>query len=181
MSRAIDDLLHEHEAILSALNLLAGINRKLETASPVDPGDLTAFVGFLKEFADKCHHGKEEGLLFPAMAEAGVPQAGGPLGVMLREHEEGRRWIAAMSAAIEPRLDATAFVQAAQGYTELLQAHIGKENQVLFPMAERVLSPAHLDSLFQAFEEHESKVIGHGRHEELHGLLESLKNKYVAG
>ena len=181
MSRAIEDLLHDHEAILSALNLLANINRKLETASPVDPGDLSAFVGFLKEFADKCHHGKEEGLLFPAMAEAGVPQAGGPLGVMLREHEEGRRWIAAMSAAIEPQLDATAFIRAAQGYTELLGAHIGKENQVLFPMAERVLSPARLESLYQAFEDHESKMIGQGRHEELHELLESLKNKYVAG
>ena len=181
MSRAIEDLLHEHEAILSALTILANINRKLQTASPVDPGDLSAFVGFLKEFADKCHHGKEEGLLFPAMAEAGVPQAGGPLGVMLREHEEGRRWIAAMSAAIEPQLDATAFIRAAQGYTQLLQAHIGKENLVLFPMAERVLSPARLESLYQAFEDHESKMIGQGRHEELHELLESLKTKYVAG
>jgi hemerythrin-like domain-containing protein len=181
MSRAIEDLLQDHAAILSALNLLAQINRKLATAGPVDPGDLSAFVGFLKEFADTCHHGKEEGLLFPAMAEAGVPQAGGPLGVMLYEHEQGRRWIAAMSAAIEPQLDATAFIRAAEGYTELLQAHIGKENQVLFPIAERVLSPERLESLYQAFEDHESKVIGQGRHQELHELLESLNKKYGPG
>jgi hemerythrin-like domain-containing protein len=181
MSRAIEDLLQDHEAILSALNLLASINHKLETAAPVDPGDLSAFVGFLKEFADTCHHGKEEGLLFPAMAEAGVPQAGGPLGVMLHEHEQGRRWIAAMSAAVEPQLDASAFVRAAQGYTALLQAHIGKENQVLFPIAERVLSPERLESLYRAFQDHESRTLGHGRHEALHQLLESLNNKYAAG
>lgn len=59
MSRAIEDLLHDHEAILSALNLLANINRKLETASPVDAGDLSAFVGFLKEFADNATTAKK--------------------------------------------------------------------------------------------------------------------------
>lgn len=86
-----------------------------------------------------------------------------------------------MSAAIEPQLDVTGFIRAGRGYLELLQAHIGKENQVLFPVAERVLSPARLESLYQAFEDHESKMIGQGRHEELHELLESLKNKYAAG
>lgn len=180
MSRAIDDLLHEHEAILFALKILTNINRKLEAASQVDSADLSAFVGFLKEFADKCHHGKEEGLLFPALAASGVPEAGSSLGVLLKEHEEGRRWIAGMSAAIAPVLDAAAFIRAAQSYTELLRAHIDKENEVMFPIAERVLSPEHLESLYEAFEEYESKVIGQGRHEELHALLKSLKSKYAA-
>jgi hemerythrin-like domain-containing protein len=178
MSRAIEDLLHEHEAISFALKILASINQKLETASPVDSADLSAFIGFLKEFVDKCHHGKEEGLLFPALAAAGVQEAGGPLGVLLKDHEEGRRWIADMSAAIEPVLNADAFIRASRGYTELLRAHIGKENDVLFPMAERVLSPERLEALYDAFEEHEAKVIGQGRHEELHSLLKSLKSKY---
>ena len=180
MSRAIEDLLHEHEAILFALKILANINRRLETASPVDSADLSAFVGFLQEFADKCHHGKEEGLLFPALADSGVQEVADPLGVLLQEHEEGRRWMAAMSAAIGPVVDAAAFIRAAQGYAALLQSHIGKENNVLFPMAERVLSPERLESLCEAFEKHESQVIGQGRHEELHALLKSLKSKYAA-
>lgn len=180
MSRAIEDLLHEHEAILFALKILASINRKLEAASPVDATDLSAFVGFLKEFADKCHHGKEEGLLFPALATAGVQQVAGPVDMLRKEHEEGRRWIAEMSAALEPVLNAAAFTRAARGYTELLRTHIGKENEVLFPMAERVLSPERLESLYEAFEQHESRVIGPGRHEELHALLKSLKGRYPA-
>lgn len=180
MSRAIEDLLHEHEAILFALKILASISRKLEGPIQVDPADLTAFVGFLKEFADKCHHGKEEGLLFPALAAADVQEAGEALAGLLREHEEGRKWIAEMSAAIDPVLNPAAFIHAAQGYTELLRSHIEKENNELFPMAERVLSPERLESLYEAFEEHESKVIGQGRHEELHALLKSLRSKYAA-
>lgn len=180
MSRAIEDLLHEHEVIEFALKILTNMTGKLESSSQVDPADLTAFIDFLKEFADKCHHGKEEGLLFPALVTADVQEAGAPLAELLREHEEGREWIAAMSAAIDPVLNRDAFIRAAQGYTELLRSHIEKENHVLFPMAERVLSPELLESLYKAFEEHESKVIGQGRHEELHDLLKSLRRKYVA-
>jgi hemerythrin-like domain-containing protein len=37
-------------------------------------------MGFLKEFADKRHHGKEEGILFPALVEADIPEKGGHIG-----------------------------------------------------------------------------------------------------
>ena len=173
-------MLHEHEAILFALKILSNINRKLETATSVGSTDLSDFVGFLKELADKCHHGKEEGLLFPALAASVVQEAVRPFGMLLKQHAEGRRWMAEMSAAIEPVLSAFACIRAAHGYTELLRAHIDKENDVLFPMAERVLSPERLESLNEAFEEHESKAIGQGRHEELHARIKSLKSKYSA-
>lgn len=180
MSRAIDDLLHEHEAIGHALRILAVINQKLATNSSVDAGDLTAFVGFFKEFADKCHHGKEEGLLFPAVGEAAAQEAGPVLEELLAEHAQGRRWMASMSAAIEPHVNAGEFIQAAQGYAQLLQAHIAKENEVLFPLAQRVLPADRLEALYEGFEAHEAEVIGAGRHEQLHALLKSLKAKYAS-
>jgi len=179
MSQAIDDLRHEHEAILFALKILAAINRRLTDGQAVDLADLRDFIGFLREFADKCHHGKEEGLLFPALIEAGVANEGGPVGVMLAEHVEGRKWIAAMEAALQPVFHAAEFVAAAQGYTQLLSAHIEKENQVLFPLAERLLPEARLQALFEAFEAHEAQVIGAGRHEQLHGLLKHWQAKYL--
>jgi len=58
----------------------------MEQAPFVDTKDMHDFIGFLKEFADKCHHGKEEGLLFPALIQAGLPEKGGPIGVMLADH-----------------------------------------------------------------------------------------------
>ncbi len=180
MSRATDQLRHEHEAILHAIEILSAMDRRMTNGASVAADDAAAFVGFLKEFADRCHHGKEEGLLFPAMVRAGVPERGGPVGVMLSEHEDGRHWIRDMEAATQPALDAAAFTRAARGYAQLLQTHIWKENNVLFPMADQVLPPEQQDALFDAFEAHEVKLIGPGRHNELHALLKSLAAKYAA-
>jgi hemerythrin-like domain-containing protein len=179
MSQAIDDLKHEHDVILMALKILDGMCRKIESGQIVDSPDPQSFIDFLKEFADKCHHGKEEGILFPAIVAAGIAQEGGPVGVMLQEHIEGRRFIHEMQSSLYPKLSTSAFIHAAKGYTELLQSHIEKENNVLFPMAEKILKPTQLDALFKAFEEHEEKVIGSGRHEQLHDLLKQMKAKYL--
>ncbi len=179
MSQAIDDLMHEHEAILSALQILERFEQRLATGQPTDTADLRAFLGFLKEFADTCHHGKEEGILFPALVAAGMPAQGGPVAVMLDEHAQGRRWIAQMEASLAPALDAPRFLEAARGYRELLHVHIRKENEVLFPMAERLLAPGQWAEIFERFEAHESQVIGQGRHEQLHAVLKGLRAKYV--
>jgi hemerythrin-like domain-containing protein len=178
MSQAIADLRNEHEAILSALNILEKMAADAETGAPVEPKDIQSFIGFLKEFADKCHHGKEEGLLFPAMIGAGVPDRGGPIGVMMSEHDTGRHFIHEMEDAIAPAFDPARFAKAARGYIALLRAHIQKENMVLFPMAEKVLSEPVLANLYEGFEAHEENVIGHGRHEELHAMLHELQEKY---
>ena len=179
MSRPIDDLMHEHEAIRFALQILENFERRIASGQAVETDDLAAFLGFLKEFADKCHHGKEEGILFPALVAAGVSQQGGPVDVMLDEHVQGRRWIAQMEASLSPRLDLDGFAKAARGYREMLLAHIQKENEVLFPMAERVLPPEELELIFARFEAHEAQVIGAGRHDQLHALLKGLRAKYM--
>ncbi|MFD0666407.1 hemerythrin domain-containing protein [Ramlibacter sp. MAHUQ-53] len=180
MSRAIDDLRHEHEAILAALRILERFEQRAAAGQPLDTADLASFLGFLQEFADKCHHGKEEGILFPALVGAGLPAQGGPVGALLDEHAQGRDWIARMAASLAPALDPARFAEAARGYRELLQAHIRKENEELFPMAEEMLGPDTMDRLFERFEAHEAQVIGEGRHEQLHALLKGLWAKYLA-
>ena len=178
MSKAIADLLNEHEAISSAIRILECMMDAMKKAPVVDTTDIRAFIGFLKEFADKCHHGKEEQFLFPAMEAAGVPNEGGPIGVLLAEHAQGRQLIREMEESIAPDVDRTKLARAAGQYAVLLRVHIRKENTVLFPMAEQVLTEAQLEKLYAGFEEHEEKVIGQGRHEELHAVLKSLQEKY---
>jgi hemerythrin-like domain-containing protein len=177
MSKATDDLRREHDAILSALRILQAMNRKIAAGTPVPRADLERFTGFLKEFADTCHHGKEEGILFPALADAGIPAEGGPVGVMLSEHAQGRRYIGEMEAAIAAA-DNARFAASADAYASLLTAHIQKENNVLFPMADKVIGTKELDGIGARFEEFEEKVIGKGRHEELHAMLKELRQKY---
>jgi hemerythrin-like domain-containing protein len=179
MSKAIDDLRHEHEAILVALRILDSMSARIDTGGTVDTGDIAGFIGFLREFADKCHHGKEEGILFPALTRAGIPEQGGPVGVMLSEHVQGRKLIQDMEGAIARSPDYAKFADAARAYSDLLRAHISKENDVLFPMAERMLAADRLADIYDAFEAHEDEVIGHGRHEELHAILKGLKQRYL--
>jgi hemerythrin-like domain-containing protein len=178
MSKAVTDLMNDHEAILTALKIFSRMLETFQTITKVNQDELVDFIAFLKEFADKCHHGKEEGILFPAMIAAGVPDRGGPIGVMMSEHIQGRGFIHDMEVSLEDPVDWTAFEKAGRNYISLLRVHIQKENSVLFPMADRVIAADELEHMFVAFEEHEEKVIGHGRHEELHALLKSLGTKY---
>jgi len=178
MSQAIDDLKHEHQAILTALDTLERMVARMDKGTAVAASELKEFMGFLKDFADKCHHGKEEGLLFPALRRAGVPQEGGPIGVMLSEHEQGRALIKRMEQAVDAGPKGGPFKTAALEYSRLLRSHIEKENLVLFPAAERALAPGELQDLHRKFDEHEETVMGKGRHEELHEMLKRLKTKY---
>lgn len=176
MGKATQDLKKEHDAILHVLKIL---DKAISGNRP--EADKLKFYGellyFLKIFADKCHHGKEEQYLFPALTAHGIPNQGGPVGVMLKEHEEGRKYIAAMSKALEAQV-LLEFKQAASGYRDLLRNHIEKENQVLFVMADKVLDENKQDDMFEKFEQYEESVIGHGVHEKLHAMIDRWSREF---
>jgi hemerythrin-like domain-containing protein len=169
----------EHELILEALDALEKKVAAIQAGSAADPVYFEKAVTFLREFADKCHHGKEEHLLFKRMTERGFPAQSGPIAVMLSEHEAGRAYIRGIAdGAAKLRTDPAAadqIAQSARGYIDLLRAHIGKENNVLFPMADRALAPddqAHLATEFERFEAEET---GAGVHEAMLKTLGELK------
>ncbi len=178
-----EELSREHQAILEMIRILAKMAERLEAGSLVEAGDLKAAVEFIRVFADRCHHAKEEGHLFPEMERAGIPRGRGPIAVMLAEHEEGRKRVAAMAGALRGagkgnRKAMAAFAAAARGYGELLTQHIFKEDRILYPMADNTLSPDQQTSLEECFTEVEKSVVGEGQHEEFHRLLERLGSAY---
>lgn len=177
MSQAIADLRHEHAAILAALPLLERLAAR--AGSSADAIDLAALLDFLREFVDRCHHGKEEDLLFPAMVKAGLADHGGFIDELRAEHLQGRELLQRLVETSAP-LQAHAFAATAAAYSAHLRAHIDKENTALFSMAERLLDSPDMAALQQAFAAHEERVIGHGRHERLHALLERLEATYPA-
>jgi hemerythrin-like domain-containing protein len=181
MKTALQDLIQEHKAIQVALNILEKIREKLENTGEADPDDINDLLGFLKEFADKCHHGKEEGFLFPALEKTGVANEGGPIGVMLAEHTSGRSLIKHMQESIKGNhINKPEFIEASLSYIRLLRVHIMKENAVLFPLINSRLSAPEQNELEENFEKFEEKVIGEGRHEAIHALLEKFETKYLA-
>lgn len=169
----------EHTLILQALDALERKIAALEAGAAPDRAYFEKAVQFLRTFADQCHHGKEENLLFKAMVDQGFPLQGGPIAVMLSEHDTGRgfiRGLAEGTAGIgrDPAA-AQQISQNGRGYIRLLRAHIDKENTILFPMADQVLSPQLQAHLGEEFERFETEETGAGVHEASLKLLEELQ------
>jgi hemerythrin-like domain-containing protein len=179
-----DELKEEHQGILLMLKILDKVCVKLESKEKVDPDHLERIVEFFRVFADKCHHGKEEDLLFPEMEKSGVPKERGPIGVMLIEHDQGRAFVKGMGEAATryKKGESTGlaeFTKNARDYIALLTQHINKENNILFPMGDRAISREKQGELVEAFETLEREKIGAGTHEKFHQLLHHLQEVYL--
>lgn len=177
-------LIDEHRAIKRMLRVAESVAAKLDGGEPVPAEDLAGIVEFISGFADQCHHAKEEGLLFPAMEKAGIPRQGGPIGAMFHEHKEGREFVRRMRSAAERSAAgdlraASEFAANARGYAALLRRHIDKEDHVLYPMADDVISESGQRELIQAFEKVEEESVGVGEHERFHRILARLEAAYL--
>jgi hemerythrin-like domain-containing protein len=177
--KATELLSDEHRVIERVLSVLEKL-----AAAPVE-GRLDSWkqaLDFISHFADGCHHLKEEKILFPAMEERGIPRDGGPIGMMLMEHEEGRGYVRSMLGAIalvETKNEAAKeiLIDKAKAYLRLLKEHIQKEDEILFRIADDVISPDEQKELLRSFEEHEVKEIGEGVHEKYLKIAEELEAK----
>jgi hemerythrin-like domain-containing protein len=178
-TKAIETLMNEHRVIEQVLGSLAAFARDLDEG-PLDQRPRVAeYAEFFREFADQCHHGKEEDRLFKALTDQGFPANGGPIAVMLHEHEEGRTHVRALAeigagAGALSSEECDRVRHHALEFVPLLRQHIRKEDEILFPAAERALPPAVLAALAEDFERHEREEMGSGEHERLHRLAENL-------
>lgn len=172
-------LFEEHQVIQRVLDALEVAVRGVEEGGEVGPEYFLEAAQFVRGFADGCHHQKEEKILFIEMAERGVPVEGGPIGVMLSEHEQGREAIRGMVGSAErwargeiaARLETAAH---ARTYVDLLRQHIYKENNILFPLAERAIPEADQPRLTERFEHLEHEETGEGIHEKYLALADRL-------
>jgi hemerythrin-like domain-containing protein len=180
MKRPSQDLMHEHEAILIALNVIEKMSDRVRQDKEVDSKDIKEMIRFLRVFADECHHGKEEIYLFPALEEIGVQKEGGPIGIMLAQHKKGRELVNQIELSLENNsISKDAFVESASDYVNLLREHIEKENTLTFPFTDANLPESKQDELMSDFERLEKEVIGDGVHEELDALLEEFSREYL--
>lgn len=120
-------------------------------------------VDFIRNYADRFHHAKEEDVLFAALVANGMPKEHSPVAAMLMEHDQGRELVRAMEAAVLAARagDTTVFqviADKAMGYAALLRDHIGKEDQVLYPLSERILPEAARPAILAGYQDAEAQV-----------------------
>jgi hemerythrin-like domain-containing protein len=174
--------MYEHRVIRQVLSCLEIIiaNSEREERLDVDAGrDVTSF---LQEFADHCHHSKEEEKLFPMLESRGMPSEGGPTAVMRMEHEQGRNLVKQMTASLDgaARGETTAmqtFGDAGREFIALLRSHTDKEDNVLFPMSQQILGPDGLDELSTQFSQAEAGM-EKGVYEKYLGVAHTLADRY---
>ena len=178
-----DMLMQEHRIIEQVLDCLEKMVERCEEGGDLNREHAEQSIAFFRTFADRCHHGKEEDRFFPLAHERGIPREGGPIGQMLLEHTQGRAAIKKMDEAI-PNASAgdpvalEGFLEGAREYIVLLRAHIQKEDQCLFPMADHVLSPADQENLMASFEEAELTLHEPGTHEKFLEIANHLADYY---
>jgi hemerythrin-like domain-containing protein len=173
--KSVDILLQEHRAIEAMLGVLDAAAARLHAGNDVPIAMLEQVLDFFRDFADRCHHAKEEQSFFPALETHGAAPNAEPLESLLAQHEEGRSAVRAMRDALD-RLrqgDATAgepWAAAADKYSGLLRDHIRLEDEFFQGFAAAVLSPAEDDSLVRRFDEVERGGAGAG-HDHYHGMI----------
>jgi hemerythrin-like domain-containing protein len=183
LARAIDELMQEHRVIEGVLGALETFAEGVRAGGAAERRTVADFAAFLRDFADRCHHGKEEDRLFVAMTARGFPADRGPIAVMLAEHGEGREHVQALaeigagSGALSDD-ERTALADHALAYVPLLRAYIMKEDHVLYPMALQALPAEEMERLAAEFAAFEAEVVGPGRHAALHALAQSLGAAY---
>jgi len=183
--RPIEVLMNEHRVIEQVIGCLEEMTNRCAAGQALDVTSASEAIDFFRVFADRCHHGKEEDLLFPAMEQKGFSREQGPTGVMLREHEAGRFHVDGMSKAID-RINSgdsdhtaqAAFVEHARSFAALLRQHILKEDHCLFPMADRALSAAEQEALGASFAKVEHDDLGPGVHEKYVAIADRLTKRF---
>lgn len=149
---ATSRLREEHQIILRVADAMQSLLAEADGPEGLDFDTMGDCVTFIRLFADACHHGKEEDLLFPELEAAGMPRDHGPIAVMLHEHSQGRAYARAMAEALGPAREGderavATLGNAARGYVDLIRGHILKEDNVLFQMADQAVQGSACDRL----------------------------------
>jgi hemerythrin-like domain-containing protein len=146
----------EHVVILKVIDFIRKNVEQLRKGDQLSTDSMNQIVDFMRSYADRCHHGKEEAILFPFLIERGVPPEGCPIGALTHEHEAGRKFVGAVAENIPMYQNGdeearSKLIEALDHILNLYPNHIWKEDFLVFPMTHKVCSEEDLDLLYNRF------------------------------
>ena len=155
----------EHQLILRMITLVEQNTALMETRQFRNWQFYLDAVDFIRNYADRFHHAKEEDVLFIALVKNGMPEKQSPIEAMQMEHDQGRAFVRAMEEAAQRALNGETgqvplIAENAKAYAALLRGHIDKEDTILYPLAERVLPEEVRPAMLQAYGNAEAQTPG---------------------
>ncbi|MBD1399667.1 hemerythrin domain-containing protein [Pelovirga terrestris] len=158
-------MVKEHQLILRMIALLEKNVALMEQGRFRNWQFFLDAVDFIRNYADRFHHAKEEDVLFVALINNGMPEKQSPIEAMHIEHDQGRAFVRNMADAAEKALAGEAgqigiIAENANGYIDLLREHIDKEDTVLYPLAERILPDDVRAQMVDAYHRAEEQTLG---------------------
>lgn len=160
-----DVMVREHQLILRMIALLEKNVALMEQGRFRNWQFFLDAVDFIRNYADRFHHAKEEDVLFVELIKNGMPEKQSPIEAMHIEHDQGRAFVRGMAQAAEKAKAGEAgqipvIVENAAGYIALLREHIDKEDNILYPLAERILPQEVRAHMVAAYEKAETQTPG---------------------
>lgn len=149
-------LSEEHQNILKVIAAIEKECEKLDSGQKIDEDFFTRSIDFIRNYADKFHHAKEEDILFKEFCKDTSKVHCNPVDQMLHEHNVGREFVKGMEKNIKNK-DKKKLAENARGYARLLQEHIFKEDNILYPMTDEAIDEKRQKSMLKQFDEAEKK------------------------
>lgn len=173
MTRITGVLADEHQNILKLIDFMLAECELVENGKEIDKGFFERAIDFIRNYADRYHHAKEEDILFKVMLENLEGMHCNPIPVMLDEHETGRHYVRGIEEGLNES-NKEKIVGNARGFGSLLQQHIFKEDNVLYPMAEEALNDQQKAEVLRKYDEVNS---GEFSNEKIQNYLSLLNDK----
>jgi hemerythrin-like domain-containing protein len=182
---AIQLMMDEHKYILRGLKIFRSLSISVLNGENTDFEAFEKMISFVRNFADKHHHNKEESILFKIMEDKiGEEKVKGPLSGMYIEHDMGRLYMKTLEEALERvkagELDSKVDIIANSiCYTDLLTRHIDKEDRLIYNFAKRSLDKEAMDMVEESCYKVEVEAEAKGLQKNYIGILEELEKKYI--
>ncbi|MDO8647652.1 MAG: hemerythrin domain-containing protein [Candidatus Diapherotrites archaeon] len=169
-------LSNEHKNIMKVIQALNNECESIEGGGKIDRAFFEKAIDFIRNYADRFHHAKEEDILFKEVCKDSVEMHCNPTEQMLFEHDAGRNFVKGMEEGLQKN-DKGKVLENARGYAQLLQEHIYKEDNIFYPMADQALSGKVQKAMIERFKLAEKKRFAKGVKEKYLGIAKEFEKR----
>ena len=182
--RATENLIKEHRKINELLNIMSKIANRIKSKDVFYPSDVDEIVDYLVILIDKSHHGKEDEVFYPELILSGVPKEKAPLSMIDYEHTLAKRYLnditgCVVNCKIGNDFSGELLADSMTKYVVVIQNHIQREEETIFPIADKVFSVEQQAEITKRFENIEAQAISYNFSDRFNQLLNKLRMKYA--